>query len=586
MKSFFKYLYYCALTFCLLFAVYYITTPNAEDTAFYFYYKIFFCASLVAPLPFFINKQLSWKNIICESIIGLLWTLITPLLYYRAYGSAGIPYDIASGCYLFSSLILLKWYLYRYINHALANILIFILNFSILLIPLLNILYFVLYKHPLGTNAMMAIMQTNPMEAKEYLLSLPLYYHICAIIILITCFSLSKLELSDQSSYYFYSDYPLKILSIIIILVPSIVSLSSIMIIKNSQFIDNAFQSYHYFTEITYYRNNRKLLVNGLVIKNKNKIKKPHTIILVIGESASRDYMHAYTPMKDNTTPWLSSKKHDFILFSNAYSCAYSTIFSLQHALTSANFYNKKTFSESTSIVDIAKLSGYKTYWFSNQGKIGKFETPVTLIAEQSDIACWNSSTKDYDRDLVNYLDKVNPKDNNFIVFHFMGSHAFYSSRYPEEYQIWTNPNHSGGIEDYKNTILYTDTVLKAIFESSTKKFNIASFVYCSDHGTDPSTVRDPDDGDYTNLRIPLFVYLSQDYRSANPIVAGSLDKNKSKPFSNDLLYNLLCSILNIESNYFDERESIASPKYNYDSSNIKTDFGKKLVKDDPYYAN
>ena len=585
MKSFFKYLYYCALTFCLLFAVYYITTPNAEDTAFYFYYKIFFCASLVTPLPFFINKHLSWKNIICESIIGILWSLVTPLFYYNVYDSAGIPYDIASGCYLFSLLILLKWYLYRYINHSLANILVFILSFITLLIPLLNISYFALYKHPLGINAMIAIMQTNPMEAKEYLLSLPLYYHIGTVMLLITCYLLSKLKLYDQSCYYFYSDYPLKILAIIIVLVPSIIFLSSAMIIKNSQFIDNAYQAYHYFTEITFYRNNRKEILNGIVIKNKNQLPKPHTIIMVIGESASRDYMHAYTPMKDNTTPWLSSKKHDFILFTNAYSCAYSTIFSLQNALTSANFYNKKTFAESISIIDIAKLSGYKTYWFSNQDKIGKFETPVTLIAEQSNIAYWNSTTNVYDGNMVNYLDKINPNDNNFIVFHFMGSHAFYSNRYPEEYQIWTNPSHSGGVEDYKNTILYTDAVLKEIFEYSTQNLNVASFIYCSDHGTDPKTVRDPDDGDYDNLRIPLFIYLSPNYRSANPSIARELEKNKSKPFSNDLLYNLLCSILNIESDYFDECESIASPKYNYNFSNVKTDFGEKFVKDDPYYA-
>ena len=94
------------------------------------------------------------------------------------------------------------------------------------------------------------------------------------------------------------------------------------------------------------------------------------------------------------------------------------------------------------------------------------------------------------------------------------------------------------------------------------------------------------DSSDFKNLRIPLAVYLSDSYKKERPKIASLLEQNKNKPFSNDLLYNLLCSIIDIESNYFDESESIASPKYKFDFSNVKTNYGKAFVKDDPYNTN
>ena len=585
MKRFLKYLYYCALTFCSLFAVYYITTPKAEDSAFFFYYKTFLGAAFITPLPFFINTTLKWDSIICETYIGILWIITTPFFHRFALGSANLVDDIAAGACVFSLLIMLKWFLHRYFHKKLANILVFIMQLTALIPPLLNSVYFIVYKKPIGINAMLAIMQTNPSEAKEFFLSTPLYYNILFLLILILQILLFKKQSYSKDTVYSYNELPLSKIAIFIVLLPSIALLTFFKVFINTKVIDNAYQAHNYFTSIACYSEKRIELLKNLQITTNNTIKTPHTIILVIGESASRDYMHAFTPMEDNTTPWLSQHKSDFILFPNAYSCAYSTVISLQHALTSANFYNLKPFIDCLSIIDIAKATGYKTYWFSNQGKISKFDTPITLIAEQCDISHWLRSDEKYDGKLLDQLKKVDPTEKNFIVFHLMGSHAFYSSRYPKKFQIWTNPNRTGGVEDYKNSILYTDKVLQEIFEYSQKNMQLASFVYCSDHGTDPTTLRDPDSSDFKNLRIPMFAYMSYTYKEVNPELTSILRHNKDMPVSNDLLYNLLCSILGVSSNHFEEDESIASPKYKYNYSNLKTDLGKQLVRNDPVYS-
>lgn len=177
----------------------------------------------------------------------------------------------------------------------------------------------------------------------------------------------------------------------------------------------------------------------------------------------------------------------------------------------------------------------------------------------------------------------MNALENNFIVLHLMGSHIDYDHRYPKQYQIWTDPNTTGRLADYKNSLVYTDKVLQDFFEYSKNNLNLASFIYFSDHGTDPNRSRDPDETKFIGLRIPLFVYLSPEYQSQNISETKALIANKNQFFSNDLIYNLVCGILAIESNHFDESESLTSPNYKFNINTIKTGLGTKSVKEDPY---
>lgn len=109
------------------------------------------------------------------------------------------------------------------------------------------------------------------------------------------------------------------------------------------------------------------------------------------------------------------------------------------------------------------------------------------------------------------------------------------------------------------------------------------AMIYFSDHGSDPLKLRDPDNPDFIGLRIPLFVYLSPSYKDAHPKISQTLNQNSEQFFSNDLIYNLICGILDIRSNHYNESESIASPFYKFNKNDIKTDEGKQLVKNDPY---
>ena len=92
---------------------------------------------------------------------------------------------------------------------------------------------------------------------------------------------------------------------------------------------------------------------------------KPHTVLLVIGESACRDYMSAFEPDQPwETTPWetaMSRDRRHFSFFRNAYSCAMQTVPALERALTERSQYNNREFSDSVSVIDIARKAGYRT---------------------------------------------------------------------------------------------------------------------------------------------------------------------------------------------------------------------------------
>ena len=429
-------------------------------------------------------------------------------------------------------------------------------------------------------------MQTNLHEALEYIANLPLVLQLTLpLLLIIIIYALIKSILHQHLAYSFRRSnrfFPI----IAFATACTIIGYSIYILPTKAKTFMTIISTQQYFTSIKAYKNNRIEQLKSLKATPNNAVQRPHTIILVIGESATRHYMKAFNEsMPDDTTPWLTQAKSNanMMLFNNAFACAHATVPALEHALTEANYYNNKEFNETLSIIDIAKKAGYKTYWFSNQGKIGPYDTPITLVAETADIALW-SNEKQYDDSLLPYLNSINKDENNFVVFHLYGSHIYYHHRYPQNYQKWTDPDEQGKIADYKNSLLFTDNVLKEIYNYGREKLNMDAMIYLSDHGSTPGIVRNPDTVMPIVFHIPLFVYLSPSYQNEHQLVAQTLKNNTQQYFTNDLLYNLVCGVLDVESNHYDESESLASPKYRFDLTNLKTNMGKESVKDNLKY--
>ena len=549
---------------------------------------IILVAAFISILPYYFFKEFQLRSFLPEFILAAFYSCTHPLLAYIAYrDSANVlmpDFDIAQGPLIFASLVFLRIFYNKLLPLRLLKIanLFYIFLFFLFTIPIiLNLTTFDLFQHPLTFNAMQAILQTNLHEALEYITNLPLVLQLTLpLLLIIIIYALIKSILHQHLAYSFRRSnrfFPV----IAFATACTIISYSIYILPTKAKTFRTIISTQQYFTSIKAYKNNRIEQLKSLKATPNNAVQRPHTIILVIGESATRTYMKAVDEsMPDDTTPWLTQEKSDanMILFNNAFACAHATVPALEHALTEANYYNNKEFNKTLSIIDIAKKAGYKTYWFSNQGKIGPYDTPITLVAETADIALW-SKEKQYDDILLPYLNSINKDENNFVVFHLYGSHIYYHHRYPQNYQKWTDPGEQGKIADYKNSLLFTDNVLKEIYNYGREKLNMDAMIYLSDHGSTPGIVRNPDTVMPIVFHIPLFVYLSPSYQNEHQLVAQTLKNNTQQYFTNDLLYNLVCGVLDVESNHYDESESLASPNYRFDLTNLKTNMGKESLK-------
>lgn len=585
------------LTFICLFGFYMLISVGLPDKAIYLQLRRYIpCALAIALAVFFWKKAtLPYKKLLPFVVVSLLWILVYPLTYWLTFhlntNFIDNHFDIAFGAYIFATFVCLRILLLQNCRNKVQQIsdafLLSLLQTLLLLVPVAQIIYYLNYKTPVTEAGWMALLQTNPTEAREFLLQNFGLSGLCLCVVAVVLIFMSfmhynKLPLLKEK-------YSGKILTGLLVMLLA-TGYYSYHIFNETGAMWAYQQAHEYFiTSAKFADNHQKNFATLTVTPTKPMFKKPGTIIMVIGESATRFYMSAYGYKENDTTPWMRtmSTHPDFILFKHAYSSWGQTVPSLERALTEKNQYNTLEFNNSVTILDLAKKAGYTTYWFSNQGSISNADTPITLIAKTADYSAWiednlaNTNSKKYDGDLLAYLHQVDPQKNNFIVFHIMGSHDNYINRYPPEFTRWGKPNAYDPIPDYDNSLAYTDKFLQDIFSYTKENLNLQALLYFSDHGVDPRSKRHPDEAGFISLRIPLFLYLSPEYRSLYPLTASILQKHQERYFTNDLIYEAMAGILNIKSNHYDENNSIASPSYKFTRETLRTKLGKVPLIDD-----
>ncbi len=583
------------LTLYLLSYFYYVKiSKGLGHKAEYLQLRRFFPCAVLAVLPMYLlSVPLNYPPYIISLITGALWIIIYPLFYYLTYHKTssdfGFHLDTVFGLYIISWLVSLKL-LVQYFNFwpAISLFIISCIEFIIILIPIIQILYYAVYKTCVTDSSIMLMRETDHNEAIEFYKSLPFIIQFIIPVILIAVFSVinygNQTILPKISRIYDYSIY--------IIITTTLFLTYYLWNTKKGVFIRTGIIELFldvnkYIKETHLYASNLEARLKNLkVTPNKPIFDKPSTIIMIIGESESRDYMSAFTDYQYNTTPWLKemSLTKNFVLFPNSYACKDQTVPALERVLTEVNQYNDKKFYESCSIIDIAKKAGYKTYWFSNQGHIGSAETAITLVANTADKAEWtkqNLNKPQYDETLLDYIKTVNSNENNFIVLHLMGNHFNFINRYPQNFAKFSKPDKYDLIPNYLDSIAYTDYVLQTITEYAKTNLNLQVLLYFSDHATIPDKRRSPNFAGFGTVRIPMFLYLSDEYIAKNSEIYTDICNNSKKYFTNDLIYEFICGILNIKSNHYDETNSIASSKYKYTKEMLKTNLGELWIKDD-----
>jgi len=608
MKFWKQYKYFILLfliAYVLFFGLYYATQIGVADFTVRLQLRRFLPCALAVTAAIFLWKQngLALRGLSAPALVGIFWLFthnLTDFFTYRHQMSfMDNNHDICMGAYTFAALACLRILSVKICGldfkqrskraDALGQKIFFaVLDFVLLLPPLTEVAYYFSYGHSISDAAVLAVMQTDANEAREFLL---LNYGwgglLCAALaVLLFIFALTQLNGVSAAAGVQNNSQVLHVsrrsAARALLIVLAVICYSPFLIPKTGV-ANHVLETKYYFDATRQFRSNHERNFANMTAEPAPLPQgKPRTIFLVIGESASRSFMGAYGYPRD-TTPWMTraSAEDGGLLFKHAYTSWGQTVPALERALTQKNQYNDREFYDSLTILDLAKKAGYKTYWFSNQGAIGSADTAITLVGKTADRSVWVADTlaeKDtiqYDESLLTLLEEVSPDENNFVVLHVMGSHENCFNRFPPEFAFFSEPGKFDMVTNYFDSLRYTDYVLQKAWEYGRARLNLQALIYFSDHGADPYRKRSAEDAPFIGLRVPLFMWFGKEWRDAYHSTFQTLAEHRESYFTNDLIYDTLGGILNLKTDAIDDGANLASPNYRFTRETLRTHMGR-----------
>ncbi len=328
----------------------------------------------------------------------------------------------------------------------------------------------------------------------------------------------------------------------------------------------------------------------------KSRVKN---IILIIGESLQRGHMSLYGYNVKNT-PLLEGLEAsgNLIKFSDTISPYGTTNQVLMRLLNFSDYESerKRAWFRNLSIIDMFKLSGYRTFWISNQEAFGAHALSAKSAADRADAESFLSKSNLYETvrikpdgvllPLINQA-KTEQSERNFYVIHLIGSHMDYSLRYPEGFGKFSAADVKAKLTSkqkdvvayYDNSVLYNDFVINEIFKIFSGDDSL--IVYLSDHGEnlyENGRLGHGMESRFT-YEIPLIFIGSREFLSDHAKLWQRLAAAKDKPFMSDDLAHLLADIIGVAPLEFDEHKSPIQADFNASRKRIANgvDYDEKL---------
>ena len=441
----------------------------------------------------------------------------------------------------------------------------------------------------LSADTVTVVLQTNPAEALQYLMDTMTPQHLILAILLLFLFFLGAFWFTRNASARKFSFpkgqvlVPCTIMLFFLLCIPSF-SMNSMYGVLLSDTLCSLKDQRAFAAEAPA---REAELEQHAVSSGRNGL-----FVLVIGESENRLHMSAYGYNRD-TTPWLREKAadDDCLLFTNAYANYVCTVQALSYALTEKNQYTDLPLAKAATLPEAAHAAGFHTIMCSNQGKFGLASTTVSAIGDECDDAHWlhpqqfSNLGQEYmdfrveDGDIVNVLKSLSlPQEGKtLLILHLIGSHNNYRYRCPEDF----SPFGTATLTDqYDNTIIYNDEIMRQIHEQVKDLPNFQCLVYLSDHseGIDHGQMHDSNCYIPEMTYIPFYILASKDFRVNHPDQWHQLSLHRTAYFTNDLLYDLMCSLMGIRTENMQPENDITHPEYDANPARFRTEHGTKPI--------
>ncbi len=308
------------------------------------------------------------------------------------------------------------------------------------------------------------------------------------------------------------------------------------------------------------------------------------TLVLVLGESVNRSNWSLYGYQR-NTTPGLTARRDEMLVFRNVSSSAAATVQSLLKMLTSATLDRPDDWLTAPNVLALARTAGYHVTWLSNQER---GDGPIQFLAEHAHEQIFVNNgggrgARSLDERLLPVLERVlaGPTPRKLVVVHMQGAHLRYDLRYPAAFDRFSGADdavsdalHAAGRpywirnarDQYDNAMLYTDHVLSSIFQLAERSSpsTAVSVLYVSDHGQEVGHYRNfagHSSTDPSGYEVPLLVWTN--HREELPALpAQSRSRLEERSYRTDDLDHTLLGLLDIQTSFYRPEKDILSARF------------------------
>ncbi len=302
---------------------------------------------------------------------------------------------------------------------------------------------------------------------------------------------------------------------------------------------------------------------------------------IVVGETSRADNWSLYG-YKRQTNPLLS-KQSGLVHFRDALTQSNTTHKSVSIILSDASAQNYDIIYHQKSVVEAFREVGFKTLFLSNQAPNHTFteyfakdaDYYVNLRAvDEEGIRTRNSLDEELLKKVRHYIDSV--PGNLFFVIHTYGSHFNYSERYPHAFSVFkpdnvteiTYKDRDKMVNAYDNSILYTDYILSSLADIFEQSGACSAFYYSADHGEDIMDdkrmrfLHASPNPTYYQLRIPMLLWFSDQYKNTFHVKYENALTNKDKPVSTNAAFHTVLDMANIKTTYLNKDLSLVDREF------------------------
>tara|TARA_R110002096_G_C14634630_1_gene725136 strand:+ start:1887 stop:3485 length:1599 start_codon:yes stop_codon:yes gene_type:complete len=435
--------------------------------------------------------------------------------------------------------------------------------------------YYYLFKTFFSSSAIFVALDSNTDESKEFLsfyLDAPVI--LCAIVFFVlTVFILFKSKKYYEEISHYSKASKLKMVFLFLGIIIFVRQSTLIRFNLPYLILKSGLEYYSDSKVLGDNKNNKK--GNFIGVSRLSNNDEDETYVVIIGESTARSHMGIYGYYRE-TTPSLSGKKDQFLIYKDVVSPHAYSVGSLLKILTLGNYETPERMFEG-SIIQLINSAGFETYWLSNQRPIGPYESLITKISLSSknhmflSTAIAGNST-DLDEELLNEYSKIinNDVKKKVVFVHMMGTHHHYENRYPEAFNKFKDEPRTNfkskesfeKINHYDNAVLYNDFVISEAI-SKLDSLKTKSFaLYFSDHAEEMYSDLDmaghnEDIYSQEMFDIPFFLWQSQKFEQSR-----KLHFVEDRKYMIDDLFHSLADLLDISAKEVDSTRSIFNENF------------------------